>query len=635
MKIAAFVIGLLLVCGFAVYAQGPFADVPTDHWAYEAVNQLQQDGILIGYPDGTFGGKRAMTRYEFAVAIARMIPIIGTGGKGGVSQEEFNALQNRVTALENAPKPPVIDVSQFCTKADCDAIRKLVDEFRDELAALGVDVDCLKRDVAALNDRVTALEKEMRRFVWNAEVDAIGTAGDLKTPGVGGVAFDKDDRAIATDDMIRNISALENVNLKFRGGLAENVTASVMGVVGNYLSWIGTVDDYSIFTRPDSRATGLTTQAALYYAGLDWALGNGKISVGRVPIQWTPYTLKMIDVDSYTNISYTDSGNYPVDGATLDYRFGTNFKLNAFAAKNNEMELLKNGLTSQPTSGLYNDALGFGVPFNAIGGHAAGGLDFIDQSAGVRLQFGDAAKYTIGGSWMQAAGPEVTVAGLGTFDSVDVFGADLNWIIGSFLIGGQWAQTTTLGTGATSDLDDRNQAIDGKIGWNIGKFGIDGGWKRVESNFTAPGFWDKLGRWTNPSNVEGWYTDLSYGFASNLAFIAKAEFLEGRDTLGAGFNLGMNDEDDSVNYYQAGIKWGLSAANALTLGFERVAWDPTEGGDTDETYWSIGWGYQMNPSAGFKLMYQIIDYDTDGAAGPYGVLDYKANVAVAQFGVKF
>ena len=67
-----------LVCATAMpaFAQGPFTDVPTDHWAYDAVNLLQKDGYVIGYPDGTFGGKRAITRYEFAVAIARIIAAI-------------------------------------------------------------------------------------------------------------------------------------------------------------------------------------------------------------------------------------------------------------------------------------------------------------------------------------------------------------------------------------------------------------------------------------------------------------------------------------------------------------------------------------------------------------------------------
>ncbi|MGV3720863.1 MAG: S-layer homology domain-containing protein, partial [Actinomycetota bacterium] len=58
----------------AAHAQaGPFADVPQTHWAYDAVQQLAQRGIFTGYPDGTFAGKRALTRYEFAVALQRML----------------------------------------------------------------------------------------------------------------------------------------------------------------------------------------------------------------------------------------------------------------------------------------------------------------------------------------------------------------------------------------------------------------------------------------------------------------------------------------------------------------------------------------------------------------------------------
>ena len=51
----------------------PFLDTPTNHWAYEAVQDLAKKGIVIGYPDGTYGGKRPMTRYEFAVALDRAL----------------------------------------------------------------------------------------------------------------------------------------------------------------------------------------------------------------------------------------------------------------------------------------------------------------------------------------------------------------------------------------------------------------------------------------------------------------------------------------------------------------------------------------------------------------------------------
>lgn len=50
-----------------------FPDVPSNHWAYEAVSDLSRRGLVEGYPDGTFGGDRMMTRYEFAQIVYRAI----------------------------------------------------------------------------------------------------------------------------------------------------------------------------------------------------------------------------------------------------------------------------------------------------------------------------------------------------------------------------------------------------------------------------------------------------------------------------------------------------------------------------------------------------------------------------------
>ena len=50
-----------------------FPDVPSNHWAYEAVSDLSRRGLVEGYPDGTFGGDRLLTRYEFAEIIYRAI----------------------------------------------------------------------------------------------------------------------------------------------------------------------------------------------------------------------------------------------------------------------------------------------------------------------------------------------------------------------------------------------------------------------------------------------------------------------------------------------------------------------------------------------------------------------------------
>src|SRR2546423_4627204 len=62
----------------------PFEDVKPDHWAYQAVTDLQMKGIITGYPDHHFNGQRTLTRYEFAVALKRALDKVQTipGAKG-------------------------------------------------------------------------------------------------------------------------------------------------------------------------------------------------------------------------------------------------------------------------------------------------------------------------------------------------------------------------------------------------------------------------------------------------------------------------------------------------------------------------------------------------------------------------
>ena len=55
----------------SAYAANPFSDVPAGHWAYDAVNKLAAEGVVEGYPDGTYGGDRLMTRYEMAQLVAK------------------------------------------------------------------------------------------------------------------------------------------------------------------------------------------------------------------------------------------------------------------------------------------------------------------------------------------------------------------------------------------------------------------------------------------------------------------------------------------------------------------------------------------------------------------------------------
>ena len=76
-KVTAILVGLTLtLLGNTVLAQAP-KDVPQDHWAYAAVNDLASKGLIKGYPpNGDFFGKRTVTRYEMAVVIQRVLQSI-------------------------------------------------------------------------------------------------------------------------------------------------------------------------------------------------------------------------------------------------------------------------------------------------------------------------------------------------------------------------------------------------------------------------------------------------------------------------------------------------------------------------------------------------------------------------------
>src|SRR5947207_5895247 len=70
-------------------ARAQFVDVPKDHWAYQAVESLRSKGILVGYPDNNYRGKRTMTRYELSAALDRSLKaVLATPGPQGPKGEK-------------------------------------------------------------------------------------------------------------------------------------------------------------------------------------------------------------------------------------------------------------------------------------------------------------------------------------------------------------------------------------------------------------------------------------------------------------------------------------------------------------------------------------------------------------------
>ncbi|MDR2180803.1 MAG: S-layer homology domain-containing protein [Synergistaceae bacterium] len=112
---------LLLFATAGMAATNPFMDVPLNHWSYDAIGQLAAQGILSGYPDGTYKGKQPTTRYEMASALARALAVV-----------DMTKADNR----------------------DVEILKKLVVEFSDELDMLGVKVDQVDKRLARVEERL-------------------------------------------------------------------------------------------------------------------------------------------------------------------------------------------------------------------------------------------------------------------------------------------------------------------------------------------------------------------------------------------------------------------------------------------------------------------------------------------------
>ena len=119
-KILALAAVAALTAGVSAYAANPFSDVTPDDWAYQAVSDLSVQGVVEGYPDGTFKGERNMTRYELAQIVARLM----------AKEDQLNAEQQAT-------------------------LDKLAGEYADELANLGV--------------RVANLEKKVGNISWSGD----------------------------------------------------------------------------------------------------------------------------------------------------------------------------------------------------------------------------------------------------------------------------------------------------------------------------------------------------------------------------------------------------------------------------------------------------------------------------------
>lgn len=132
-----------VLMGTVASAESPFVDVPTNNWAYQSVKELAANGIISGYPDGTFKGNANITRYEMAQMVAKAL----------ANQDKANTEQQA-------------------------EINRLATEFDQELNNLGVRVATLEKKVGNVrisgDTRIRAMKSNDEGYFTKKVTDANG-----------------------------------------------------------------------------------------------------------------------------------------------------------------------------------------------------------------------------------------------------------------------------------------------------------------------------------------------------------------------------------------------------------------------------------------------------------------------------
>jgi len=634
-----------------------FKDVPTDHWAYQATENLRQKGIVIGYPDGYFRGKRTLTRYEFAVAIDRLLKQttrdIQAGPAGAKGDPGPPGPQGPAGPAGPAGPPGV-------TPQELADIRRLANEFRDELAALGNTmravqsrIDQLAREVARISEELAKMPKISGNVFFGGRGDAFN--GDY---------VDKDGRVNPLGGEQQAVVHL------FRLGVDANVaggaTVSAGITTGNYKNFIGG-NIAQINPRPQginivpvsghfsnsltSRVNGDTYLDTLEVRAPFTGIGrNSNLTIGRFAQRLGRLVLWRPDVDTYFNIPWLDDGNYRIDGARLRTNFGS-LGVEAFGGSFKSVTGANGMAWNSPLAGTGLDPGGTRIlEFNAkpINQPTLGQMT-VDEAVGVSA---DLNVRLLSGGHVRLSALETEGTGGTGFTGVHVFGADVDLRLSDRLtLTGDWGKTITHTGLSRTHNPHFNNAFNAALGFGIGALNVSAGYRYIDPHFYAPGYWGRIGNWLNPTNVQGPTARVAWDMGSLNLNVGADWFQAARDRSMVG-GLG---EDDQIVRALAGVRWNLSKSFQVTADWEGVYWtlegahSTTAGGAPSlttpasllvhptEHYITLGTGYNLTTNTLLRLTYQMGAYDGHGllmsapGVGPRNTF----NVVTGQVAVRF
>ena len=664
-------------------AQDNFPDVPQNHWAYDALRRMKQDGLLVGYPDGLFRGGRPASRYELAVAMHAVYTnlknvtdgldaqIKALQGTGGVSQGDVQALRDAIAALQ-------ADLAAMRGYGDdIAALKRAAEVFDRELKSLGVDVESMKKDLVDLAGRVSALENKRPSVEISGDVNLLLLAGNSS----GHVGLTQEGRFTGVSNSGALVGLQDDVNVLHEAAFTFTSTKATgpkftgTAVIGNMISatdnaGFGGVEGNNSFGSQSTLPFGRYSDGVaddIYIQNLEasfaaMAFGVGfDIQLGRLNHKVDEYMFQRPDTTSYYSNDRWDNGKYAFDGAKTNFKlFGAN--LTAFGGRTSERNslngvdlnqiVLGNNRVAGSTLGGFSSNVGtsdetINAPLNNTNGD-------VDRVLGVQtaLPLTKFGNLNLAYLWMDSDSNVTggsSILNVGGADRLEVFGGDVDFTLGRIKVSGG-LHGSTVKSNSDSYVSSDNTAFNVKVGYAVNKFALFGEYREIEENYVAPGDWGRLGILRNPGNIRGFRFGGSYNISDVIVLSGSGEIDTGlRPSTGiytAGANQSPFDGDSEINNYAVRLDYKVNPNFAIYGSYENTRFSDLNlagvangynGGTAKYRYSTLGLGYGLSETAKINLSYQVSDVRNEAfiADSVFSGGRYQGGLLTTQLTVKF
>jgi len=638
-----------------------FPDVPENHWAYEALARLKKDGLLVGYPDGLFRGPRPASRYELAVAIHAVYTNLRNVTDGLQSQidalknnSDIQALKDQVAALQaevNALKGYGDDIAN---------LKKLADTFQNELHALGVDVDQLKKDLGDLARRVTALEARKPAVDISGDVNLFlvagnSTSGDeglstdgrlegvLKTAGGTPVTAGTSPLNYAPAGLDKDLSVLQEIGLTFAGTNTTGPQWKGTIVYGDALENLGNESQPGggLAGTPYGDTGVAGAQGSFYVQDLSVKFNTSvaglgfNAEVGRIGYKIGPYLFQRLNPDSYYSTDRLSNGEYYLDGGNVAFNL-LGGKIDVFGGRTSD-QFSSDGININP---LQSGGYGGPLSTEVLG---------IDRTLGITVSapITSAGNLKVAYLWLDSDPTDATQSyqTFGTSASpanrLTVYGGTLDFALGVIKLQGDYSKSDLhLNNTTVNDNDDDVWQV--KASYGTKKFDLYGFYRQIGANFMAPGDWGRIGILRNPTNIKGETVGADLNLASSLVLKGDYEHEDGLDSgyeATSAFGTGT-----SLDKYDVSLGYKLNSNLDLSVGYEDDKFSGlpagfAAAGDPEYKWTTFGISYGLSDAAKLTLQYQLSDVNNEfvlpsiyGSGTP---TTYKGGLLTSQLTIKF